>query len=96
MLVFVPRPGVVLPPLPVSWPLSRPQARARALTKRYGSPIVVEPLLMRTTVERLTVPELAAIKSGGPSSTPSPDTTASHPAGRRPPPLPGETPRTAS
>ncbi|PYC80230.1 hypothetical protein C7C46_13150 [Streptomyces tateyamensis] len=54
VLAFVPRPGVVLPPLPVSWPLSRPHARARALIKRYGTPIVVDPLVMRTTTQRLT------------------------------------------
>ncbi|GAA1236762.1 hypothetical protein GCM10009665_28680 [Kitasatospora nipponensis] len=52
-LVFVPRPGVVLPAMPVSWPLSRPRARADRLIGKYGSPIVVEPLLMGTTVERL-------------------------------------------
>ncbi|MEV7778298.1 hypothetical protein [Kitasatospora sp. NPDC088351] len=52
-VVFVARPGVTLPALPSVLPFSRPAARAAALTRRFGSPLVILPGGLDTTAPRI-------------------------------------------
>lgn len=52
-VVFIPRPGITLPTLPTGIPLSRPNARAQALTKRYGSPLALHPAAMNATAPQI-------------------------------------------
>jgi hypothetical protein len=53
VVAFIPRPGVVLPTVPTASFVARPQSRASALTKRFGSPLVVNPLRMGMSADRI-------------------------------------------
>ncbi|MFC1420971.1 hypothetical protein [Streptacidiphilus cavernicola] len=57
-VVFLARPGILLPPMPSGLPLpfSRPAARAAALTRRFGSPLVLLP-----TALSASAPEILAV-----------------------------------
>ena len=52
-VVFVPRPGITLPTLPTGISLQRPNTRAQAFTKRYGSPLVLHPGGMNATAPQI-------------------------------------------
>ncbi|MFG2236092.1 hypothetical protein ACGFNX_39920 [Streptomyces sp. NPDC048723] len=43
IVVLVPRPGVELPVVPSAAPFNRPERRAAAYVRRYGSPLVLMP-----------------------------------------------------
>lgn len=53
LVVFVPRPGVVLPAVPVSLPMSRAGARARSWTRRFGSPIALNPIRVGVSADEI-------------------------------------------
>jgi hypothetical protein len=50
---FIPGPGVSLPTVPTSWPLSRLRSRIASLTRRFGSPIVVNTLRMGVSADQI-------------------------------------------